>query len=133
MVGVGIIVLAALVAGGVWYYVTTQTQPSSQNLLSVAPTPISSNVSSTAFATPVNSTSEAIALVNNLPDVKQWMAQFTGPNETSPKTGGVPVIEIDSETTSTYVVHAYESMSDHDATFNWYTVDKMTGTVTSEF
>jgi hypothetical protein len=96
-------------------------------------TPTSPVASPSNATATILSENDALNIVANLPDVKQWLALFTGPNQTSPTTGGAPVIGIDSETTSTYIVHAYESMSDHDATFNWYTVNKQTGSTTVEF
>jgi hypothetical protein len=75
---------------------------------------------------------KALEIVSNLPEVKQWEKLFTNPDGTSPKTGGKPVVVYDSETNTTYVIHVYEDMPDHTATFGWYDVDKNTGIVTKE-
>lgn len=74
-----------------------------------------------------------IQAVRDLPEVKQWLALFTGPDGTSPKTGGVAIIEIESESPDAYVVHASEVIYDdayvgnRSVTFGWYRVDKKTG------
>jgi hypothetical protein len=95
---------------------------------------ISGDLNSSVFtkisASHLLSSADVIAIVSNLASVKQWEAVFTGPNETSPTTGGTPVIGIDSETTSTYEVQAYEDMPDHDVTFGWYNIDKTSGVCT---
>jgi hypothetical protein len=74
----------------------------------------------------------AIQIVSNLPEVKRWEQLFSNPDGTSPKTNGRPVIALDSETSTIYVVHVYEDASGHTATFGWYDVDKNKGTVTKE-
>ncbi len=73
----------------------------------------------------------AMRSVRDVPEVRQWLALFTGPNGTSPKTGGTAVVQIDSESSTTFTVHVYEEMSDHQSTFGWYKVDKKTGAVTN--
>ncbi|MBU4466777.1 hypothetical protein KKF47_01780, partial [Patescibacteria group bacterium] len=69
---------------------------------------------------------EAIDLIHNLPEVKEWLALFTGPGGTSPITGGRPAIEIDSKSAEEYTIHVYEALSDHTATFNWYSINLKT-------
>lgn len=68
--------------------------------------------------------SKALDLVKKRPDVQSWLHLFTGPNNTSPSTGGRPVIAIiEKPSPKTYIVQAYEEMSDHQATFAYYKVD----------
>ena len=76
---------------------------------------------------------EAINLVRNLPEVTEWLSLFTEPGDTSPTTGGKPMIIIDSKSEQGYSVHIYEQLSDHTATFNWYSVNSKTGEITSTF
>lgn len=76
---------------------------------------------------------EAIKKVKNLPDVQEWLSLFSGPGHTSPITGGKPIIEIDSISDDSYIIHAYEQTSDHTATFGWYSVNKKTGAISKEF
>jgi hypothetical protein len=76
---------------------------------------------------------EAVNLVENLPKVKEWLALFTGPGSTSPTTGGKPVIGFDHMEGDIYVIHVYESLPTHTATFNWYYVDFQTGEIRDFF
>ena len=76
---------------------------------------------------------EAIDLVKNLPEVKEWLALFTGASNTSPTTDGSPMVVVDSKLDQGYSIHVYEQLSDHTATFNWYRVDSETGEITSMF
>jgi len=74
--------------------------------------------------------SEAIAEVRRLPKVQAWLQLF--PNGIS-SLGGKPVIALDSESETVFSIHAYELLPDHTASFNYYTVDKNTGTITPTF
>jgi len=76
---------------------------------------------------------EAINLIKKLPEVKEWLALFTGPGGTSPITGGKPVIQVDSKSAEEYTIHIYENLSDHIATFNWYDVNSKTGKIMPVF
>lgn len=78
------------------------------------------------------SAEDAIGLVRNLPEVKNWLALFDQPNSVSSK-GGRPVIEVDHQDSVNYIVHVYEIIADHTATHNWYDVNKVTGEVKSQF
>lgn len=66
---------------------------------------------------------KAINLVRNLPDVQKWLSLFPGVDYTSPSTNSRAIITIDSEKNGIYTIHAFESLPDHEATFNWYTVN----------
>lgn len=76
---------------------------------------------------------EAIKIVKNLPEVKNWLSFFTGPGSTGPTTGGKPMIVVDSKEDEGYKIHVYEELSDHTATFGWYSVNKKTGETKSSF
>lgn len=43
------------------------------------------------------------------------------------------MIALDSESETVFSIHAYELLPDHTASFNYYTVDKNTGTITPTF
>jgi hypothetical protein len=73
---------------------------------------------------------EAIAAVMQRPEVKTWMAAFSGPGGVSPITGGRPQFLVISETATEYEIKAFESMEDRDLTFDRYHVNKETGSVT---
>ncbi len=75
---------------------------------------------------------EATEKVKNLPDVQEWLSLFSGLNHISPATGGRPIIEVDSISDDSYIIHAYEQTFDHMATFGWYSVNKKTGVVKKE-
>lgn len=76
---------------------------------------------------------EAINLVKNLPEVKEWLSLFTGPGNTSPTTGGKPMIVVDNKSEQGYSIHVYEQLTDHAATFNWYSVNSKTGEIILTF
>ncbi len=107
-----IIIVAALVVGASAYVYTK-------------------NKSSHAQASAITS-DQAIALVSNLPEVKAYMKLFSGPDNTSLKTGGKVGISVDSATPDGYVVWVFEDMPDHTATFARYDVDASSGKVTKE-
>jgi|GEM_PF-6444745 len=79
---------------------------------------------------PVTSRGDAVARVTALPDVAAWIKLV---HTQSP--GNRVVIDVDSEDTTIYTVHAYELVQDelggHSATFGWYEVAKATGVVRS--
>ncbi len=64
----------------------------------------------------------ALAKIRELLEVKDWEARVTQSN-------GTTRIVIDSQDSNYYSVHVYEDMSDHVATFNWYSIDKKTGDI----
>lgn len=43
------------------------------------------------------------------------------------------LVVVNGEENNSYLVQVYEVTNDHTATFNWYTVDKITGKVKKEF
>ena len=79
---------------------------------------------------PVTSKDDAVARVTALPDVAAWIKLV----QTESPANRI-VIDVDSEDTTTYTVHAYELVQDelggHSATFGWYEVTKATGVVHS--
>lgn len=76
---------------------------------------------------------KAVRLVMARPEVRNWMALFSGPGQTSSKTGGKAVVGFDRIEAGYWVFHLYEQTADHQATFNWYRVNQITGEVTTEF
>jgi len=80
------------------------------------------------------SSSQALALVKDLPEVKSWLALFTGPGSTGPVSGGRPVIELTGTSGGIYSIHVYETVppDGHSATFNRYQVDFATGKITPQ-
>lgn len=78
---------------------------------------------------------QAVAVVNNLPDIVAWKKLFTD-NGKGPKTGGVPVVEVGVENEDSYEVDAYEHIEEdgwwrnpREGTFY---VNKKTGEITKE-
>ncbi len=71
---------------------------------------------------------DAVNLVRDLPEVQAWLRNYKV-TDTPVK----PIIEVDHETETVYVVHVYEINGDHTATHNWYDVDKKTGNIKAEF
>lgn len=76
---------------------------------------------------------DAINLVKQQKEVKDWLTLFNGPGGTSPKTYGTAHFAFDHMDNNLYIIHAYEDMPDHTSSFNWYKVNKKTGEVTKEF
>jgi hypothetical protein len=76
---------------------------------------------------------DAVKIISQQKDVKDWLLLFTGPGQTSSSTTGKPVISYDHMEGKSYVIHVYEDLSDHTSTFNWYKVDRNSGAVTKEF
>lgn len=79
---------------------------------------------------------KAIKLVKDLPEVKNWLALFSGPRGTSPSTGGKPIFNIEGRSGEVYTVRAYEEVpppEQHTATLNVYYVNTTTEKVTKEF
>lgn len=76
---------------------------------------------------------KAISAVKNLPEVKEWLALFSQPDGTSPKTGGKPVIKLDSVDGDIYTIHVYEDTDTHTATFNWYNFDAKSNKISNIF
>ena len=82
----------------------------------------------------------AIDLVWAQSDVKAWRKNFRGAGGVS-KLGGhaEATADLDSEvnksrgTRDNYSVHVYESLPDHTATFNWYSVNVKSGRVEKQF
>lgn len=92
----------------------------------------SQNQQGTTNPLPKISESEAIVIVKSQPEVKSWLSLFNSKNGTS-KLGGGSVTTVDRVENGKYVIHVYESLPDHIATFNWYLVDVSSGKVTKEF
>lgn len=65
---------------------------------------------------------EAIAKIRSLPKVVEYFKAV-------PKA----IIEIDSEENDSYSIHVYEIKDNHTATFNWFEVDKKTGSIKEMF
>ena len=66
----------------------------------------------------------AIAKVSALPEVIEYLRSVPS---------GRIVIDHEDKETNSYLIHVYEVVDDHTATFNWYEVDKTTGEITKDF
>ena len=66
----------------------------------------------------------AIAKVSALPEVAEYLRDVPS---------GRVVIDHEDSATNSYLIHVFEVVDDHTATFNWYTVDKTTGEITKDF
>ena len=74
---------------------------------------------------------KAIDIVKNLAEVKAWLKQFSNEDGTSPITGGKAIVAVDSVNGDVYSIHAFESLTERNVTFNWYDVNLKTGIVTN--
>ncbi|OPZ85564.1 MAG: hypothetical protein BWY75_02393 [bacterium ADurb.Bin425] len=74
---------------------------------------------------------QALKLVESRKEVQEFFAQFSLPREGA-TAESKPVIDVEKDG-SKWNVHVYESLPDHTATFNWYSVDRYTGKVTPMF
>lgn len=66
----------------------------------------------------------AVAKVSALPEVVEYL-------RTVPS--GRVVLDHEDRETNSYIIHVYEIIDNHTATFNWYTVDKTTLAITDDF
>ncbi len=78
-------------------------------------------------------TDRTIEIVKELPEVKSYIQLFSSKQSK-------PIIEVDNDEEKegqNWSVHVYENVNDsnasHAATFNWYTVDKCTGSIKCSF
>jgi hypothetical protein len=74
---------------------------------------------------------QALKLVESRKEVQEFFAQFSLPRQGA-TAESKPVIDVEKDG-SKWNVHVYESLPDHTATFNWYSVDRYTGKVTPMF
>lgn len=65
---------------------------------------------------------EAFEKVINLPEVENFLTNITQ--------GRVALVNQDYKDPNSWTVHVYESLPTHNATFNWYYVNKETGEIT---
>ena len=123
-----IVIIFVLIAGGIlaWRYRWIGKVPTTPPVVSPTLQPISPEEK-------FISEEEAINLIKKLPKVKEWLALFTGPGGTGPTMSGKPIVEVDSKTAEGYTIHVYELLSDHTATFNWYSVNLKTGEIKAMF
>lgn len=112
---VGVLVIASLVAGGI--YLNTK-KPASPNQELVAP-----NSSAQPSSVNLISQEQAIENVKNLPEVQNFLKK-------TPK--GKVVFDHEDKEKNAYVIHVYEDFTGHQATFDWYYINKGTGKITSE-
>ncbi len=78
------------------------------------------------------SSQDAVDRVKKLEEVGKWLLLFNQPGGESIKSG-TSIVEVDHQTSVTYVVHVYELVNNHASTFGWYDVDIKTGIITKEF
>lgn len=75
---------------------------------------------------------QALNIVRSRKEVLDWIRLIKESKKKNPQTGQA-VVEIDGVEDGNWRVHAYELMSDHTATMNWYTVNAKTGKITTDF
>lgn len=66
----------------------------------------------------------AVAKVSALPEVSEYLRSVPS---------GRVVLDHEDRETNSYVIHVFEVVDNHTATFNWYTVDKTTLAITNDF
>lgn len=122
-----IFLLLLIFIGGFYYYLS---QFSNQGLSKIDPVPVEKRERSSFHP---EDSRRAVLLVKNLPEVQEWLNLFSNPDGTAPSTGGKPIIELDSEQKGIYTIHVYESLTDHNTTFNWFYVDVKTENIKDFF
>ncbi len=75
---------------------------------------------------------KAIDIVAKQKKVKEWLANFKGPDQTS-KIGGHASFRVDGHKGDRYTVIVAEDLPDRLVTFNIYDVNIRTGKATSQF
>jgi len=76
---------------------------------------------------------QAVSLVEARPEVQKWLENFPGPGRLRSDGESKAVINVDHKDGEVFVIHVYELLSDHRATFNWYNVNIKTKLVTPLF
>lgn len=71
-----------------------------------------------------NAGNTAIAKVSALPEVSEYLRSVPS---------GRVVLDHEDRETNSYIIHVFEVVNNHTATFNWYSVDKATGSITKDF
>ncbi|MBK8224755.1 MAG: hypothetical protein IPK73_27420 [Candidatus Obscuribacter sp.] len=74
---------------------------------------------------------QAKKLVEERPEVKEWLALFKKPSAKA-HPDSKPVIEVEKDGKN-WNVHVFEALPDHTATFNWYSVDPATKKISPMF
>lgn len=76
---------------------------------------------------------KAAKLVEQVPEVAEWLKQFSGPKGTSPETGARGFVQVESRLGDVYSVHVYTEPGLYlyfpVKTFWWYEVDRKTWSV----
>jgi len=67
---------------------------------------------------------QVITKVSSLSEVKEYLRAVPS---------GQVVIDHEDKETNSYIIHVYEIIDGHTATFNWYEVNKTTGEIKTEF
>ncbi len=138
-----IVPIAIIFGGGVYVYMNDKATKDKNDLNSqisqlesqvsalrttVTPGPagtVSATISTTASSTSAELTKDqALAKVKDLPEVKTYLAK-----------NSKNVAEFDHEDapTNSWVIHVFYNGPDLTATFNWYSVNKVTGDITKTF
>ncbi|MBS1955538.1 MAG: hypothetical protein JST89_15255 [Cyanobacteria bacterium SZAS-4] len=79
-------------------------------------------------ATKLSPEDRALALVEQVKEVKTWEKEF-GPKHFNPATQGRPGFEVEEHHGVVYVVNVFEDMPEHNVTFARYQVNVKTGSV----
>lgn len=74
---------------------------------------------------------QAKKLVEERPEVKEWLALFKKPSAKA-HPDSKPIIEVEKDGKN-WNVHVFEALPDHTATFNWYSVDPATKKISPMF
>lgn len=81
-----------------------------------------------ARAAKVSPEERALALVEQVKEVKKWEKEF-GPKGFNPATQGRPGFDVEEHHGSVYVINVFEDMPEHNVTFARYRVNVKTGSV----
>lgn len=65
---------------------------------------------------------KAIATVSALPEVQEYLRTVPA---------GIVALDHEDKETNSFVIHVYEVIDNHTATFNWYEINQDTGTVSA--
>ena len=66
----------------------------------------------------------AITKITALPEVVEYLKEVPF---------GIIAIDHEDKNANAYIIHVYEVVDNHTATFNWYTVNKTSGAITKDF
>ena len=103
-------ITAVIIGAGIWYGIQTLASKRART--------------TTPAVAEITADAQAIELVRARSEVAEYLAQTPD---------ALIVVDNFDEETNEYLVHVYEIVEDHTATFNWYIINRATGSIQAQF